>query len=122
MHLAEDWSISYTTTVLCMLITSAAAQEAWFSEKGVVLRTIESKRTTAKSVEHCAFRLVSEIYAEFLNDTDIKRENSKPCLGSPALCRFKFKDILILIQMMQTLHTSANILHVCTHNDVLIIL
>ena len=56
MHLAEDWFISFTTTVLCMFLTSASTQGAWFGEKDVVLLTIESKRTTAKSVAHCAFR------------------------------------------------------------------
>ena len=32
---------------------------------------------------------------------------------------WKFKESLILIQMVQTLHTSANILHVCIHKNVL---
>ena len=40
-----------------------------------------------------------------------------PGVGSLALCRFKFtekyKESLIVIQMVQTLHASANILHVC---------
>ena len=29
----------------------------------------------------------------------------------------KFKESLIVIQMVQTLHTSANILHVCIHKN-----
>ena len=40
--------------------------------------------------------------------------------------RFKFtesaKESLIVNQMVQTLHTSANILHVCIHKNVLTIL
>ena len=35
---------------------------------------------------------------------------------------WKFKESLILIQMVQTLHTSANILHVCIHQNMLTML
>ena len=37
---------------------------------------------------------------------------------SLAVCRFKFTESLIVIQMVQTLHTSANILHVYIHKNV----
>ena len=44
-------------------------------------------------------------------------------VGSLAISRFKFKlmfkESLIVIQVMLTLHTSANILNVCIHNNVL---
>ena len=36
--------------------------------------------------------------------------------------RFKFNESLIVNQMVQTLHTSANILHVCIHKNELTIL
>ena len=39
--------------------------------------------------------------------------------GGLAVCRFEFKESLIVRQMVQTLDTSANILHVCIHNNVL---
>ena len=46
--------------------------------------------------------------------------------GSLAICRFKFaeklKESLIVIQMVQSLHTSANILHVCIHKNVITML
>ena len=32
---------------------------------------------------------------------------------------WKFKESLIVIWMVQTLHTSANIMHVCMHKNVL---
>ena len=32
---------------------------------------------------------------------------------------WKFKESLIAIQMLQTVHTSANILYVCIHKNVL---
>ena len=35
------------------------------------------------------------------------------------LIYWKFKESLMLIPMVQTLHTSANILHVCIHKNVL---
>ena len=38
--------------------------------------------------------------------------------GEPGHMRFKFTESLKVIQMVQTLHTSANILHVCIHNVV----
>ena len=34
----------------------------------------------------------------------------------------KYKESLIVIQMVQTLHASANILHVCIHKNVLTML
>ena len=40
-------------------------------------------------------------------------------VGSLPVCRFKFTENLIVIPMVQTLHTSANILHVCIHKNVL---
>ena len=43
-------------------------------------------------------------------------------VGSMAMRRFKFTESLIVNQMVQTLHTSANILHVCIHKNVLTIL
>ena len=35
------------------------------------------------------------------------------------LSLLKVKESLIVIQMVQMLHTSANILHICRHKDVL---
>ena len=39
-------------------------------------------------------------------------------VGSLGVCRFKFIESLIVIQMVPILHASANILHVCIHKDV----
>ena len=64
------------------------------------------------------------VYNIYFNET-IKRSFSlgfQPAIigvGGLAVCRFKFteslKKNLIVIPKMQTLHTSGNILHVCTH-------
>ena len=40
-------------------------------------------------------------------------------MESLAVCKFKFTESLIIIPMVQTLHTPANILHVCIHKNVL---
>ena len=55
----------------------------------------------------------SEKFNDFNNNSGVR---------SVAVRRFKFTESLIVNQMVQTLYTSANILHVCKHKNMLTML
>ena len=86
---SDPTDIFYAKSWICVVRTRNYMNEQSFSRTIVLC-----KRTTAKHEGSGAW----------------------PCAG---LSLLKVKESLIGIQMVQTLHTSASILHVCIHKNVL---
>ena len=70
-----------------------------------------------KLLKHCKQQKFSETY--YMKITQLQGSGAWPCAG---LSLLKVKESLLVIQMVQTLHTPAKILYVCIHKNVLTIL